>query len=329
MRPFATAGAVFLKPRVVPARYLSMMRRILRAVLPLRPRTCRATGPPQPPLRRCRPWCAVVFFGVALAHASFAQVPGAAKTYFTNQPSIVIPFGQEGMAQVKQVNLFYSTDQGQDWKWHDSAQPGAAKFKTFLAPADGTYWFAVQSIDWQNQSTPATLGQLVPQVKIVVDRRPPSVLLRQAVTDHANRIGVEWEIRDEHLDIPGRGKFALDYRIEGVTDWIRETSATPGPSGRQQWEMVTPVQRMTVRLRCTDAAGNEANETTTIALDGRPPVAGGGGAVGGGGGFSEARDSGIHYVKDRSISIPYTIPKLGPSGLSAFDLWYTKNGGQS
>lgn len=309
-----------------------MMRQILRAVLPLRPRCCSAIGTPQPRLRPlCRDWCAVVFFAAALANPTFAQVPGAAKTYYTNQPSIVIPFGQEGMGQVKQVNLFYSTDQGQDWKWHDSAAPGSAKFKTFLAPGDGAYWFAVQSVDLQNQPTPPALNQLVPQVKIIVDRRPPSVLLRQAVSQAATRVGVEWDVRDEHLDIPGRGKFALDYRIEGVTDWIRETQVTPAASGTQFWEGLTAGQRMTVRLRCTDAAGNEANETTIITLDGRPPVAGGGGGgVGGvGGGFPEARDSGIHYVKDRTISIPYTIPKLGPSGLSAFDLWYTKNGGQS
>jgi hypothetical protein len=270
--------------------------------------------------------CALVFAFLSIAAPTLAQMPGGAKTYFTNQPSIVIPFAQDGLAQVKQVNLFYSTDQGQNWQWHASAQPGVAKFQTFLAPADGTYWFAVQSIDWQNQQTPPTLAQLVPQVKVVVDRRPPSVVLRQAVTDQANRVGVEWDIRDEHLEIPGRGKFALDYRIEGVTDWIRETQATPGASGRQQWEGLTAGQRMTVRLRVADAAGNEANETTTITLDGRPQV----GAVASGGGVApEARDTGIHYVKDRTINIPYTIPKLGPSGLGVFDLWYTKNGGQS
>src|SRR5262249_39802068 len=198
------------------------------------------------------------------------------------------------------------------------------KFKTFLAPQDGTYWFAVQSIDWQNQQTPPTLGQLVPQVKVVVDRRPPSVVLRQTAADQPGRLGVEWDIRDEHLDIPGRGKFALDYRIEGVTDWIRETQATPAASGRQLWEGLTAGQRMTVRLRVTDAAGNEANETTAISLDGRPQVAPGGG----GGGFPEARETGVHYVNSRTLTIPYTIPKLGPSGLSGFDLWFTKNGGQ-
>src|SRR5262245_2782023 len=254
------------------------MRQILRAVPRLRSEDCGAIGTPRPrPCQWRRGLRATAVAILSVSAPSFAQVPGGAKTYFTNQPSIVIPFSQDGLAQVKQVNLFYSTDQGQSWQWHDSAQPGSAKFKTFLAPQDGTYWFAVQSIDLQNQRTPATLGQLVPQVKVIVDRRPPSVVLRQAVADHANRVGVEWDIRDEHLDIPGRGKFALDYRIEGVTDWIRENSATPGASGRQQWEGLTAGQRMTVRLRVTDAAGNEGNEQTIITLDGRPQVAPGGG----------------------------------------------------
>src|SRR5438132_6227026 len=53
-----------------------------------------------------------------------AQVPGTVPTYYTNQPAIVIPFSPDGMARVKQVNLFYSVDQGQDWKWSGSAQPG-------------------------------------------------------------------------------------------------------------------------------------------------------------------------------------------------------------
>jgi hypothetical protein len=304
------------------------MRQSLRAVPRLRSRNRGAIGTPGPrPRNWCRGQCVAALVVLVAAAPTHAQVPGAAKTYYAKQPSIVIPFEQTpGLAQVKQLNLFYSTDQGQSWQWHDSAPPANGKFKAFLAPSDGQYWFAVQTIDWQNQTTPPALGQLTALVKIIVDRRPPSIQLRQAIASVAGRVGVEWDVRDEHLDIPGRGRFALDYRIEGVTDWIREGDAKPGASGRQEWEGLTAGQRMTVRLRVADAAGNEANETTMITLDGRPPAAPGGG---GGGGTPEARDNGVHYVKDRTISIPYTIPKLGPSGLSAFDLWFTKNGGQS
>src|SRR5262245_3097037 len=105
-----------------------MMRQILRAVPRLRSAACCAIGTPRPRLRQwLRGLPAIVFAILTVAAPSLAQMPGGAKTYFTNQPSIVIPFSQDGLAQVQQVNLFYSTDQGQNWQWHDSAQPGSAK----------------------------------------------------------------------------------------------------------------------------------------------------------------------------------------------------------
>src|SRR5581483_11262511 len=111
-----------------------------------------ATARPTAP-RRLLP--AALAAWLAFGGAAPAQAPPPAKTYFTNQPGIVIPFDPDGLAQVKQVNLFYSADQGQTWQWHASAQPGEKRFKRFEAPGDGVYWFAVQSIDWQNQPTPA------------------------------------------------------------------------------------------------------------------------------------------------------------------------------
>src|SRR5436305_705267 len=126
-----------------------MMRQILRDVPRSRSRNCGAIGSPRPRLCRWRRGaCAVALVVLALAAPLHAQIPGSAKTYFSNQPSIVVPFDQQCLAQIKQLNLFYSTDQGQGWQWHDSAPPTNGRFKSFLAPQDGTYWFAVQSIDW-------------------------------------------------------------------------------------------------------------------------------------------------------------------------------------
>ena len=249
---------------------------------------------------------AAVLASLAFAVSVSAQAPGTAPTYYANQPAITIPFAQEAVGRVKQVNLFYSTDQGQTWLWASSAQPGARAFDKFVAPNDGAYWFAVQSIDFQNQPMPATLRELVAQVKVIVDRRPPSVLLRQSVASRPGQVGVEWDIRDDHLDIPGRGKFALDYRVEGVTDWVREATARPAATGSQFWEGLTAGQRMTVRLRCTDAAGNEAIETTAITLtaDGRPMDPPPGQPIGGApGGGVEARGCELHQKPDIQHSV--------------------------
>ena len=56
-------------------------------------------------------------------------------------------FSPVSPGQVKQVQLYVSTDQGRDWRYVASASPGAGVFPVYTAPADGTYWFGVRAID--------------------------------------------------------------------------------------------------------------------------------------------------------------------------------------
>jgi hypothetical protein len=234
-----------------------------------------------------------------------------------------IPFARDATNRLKQVQLYVSTDQGRDWRLVQTAPPDAGFFPPYAAAADGTYWFAVRALDQQDRPNPATLAQLTPQLKIVLDRKPPSVGLRQITDARPHIVTVEWDVRDDNFD-PRR--FALEYRVSG-SDWQRETAADPKPTGTQSWRL-EPGVRMDVRLRTADKAGNEADQTLPVGLsaDGRPldPPAGGGMTSG----SSPPPNSpgGIHYSKSTRISLGYRIDRVPPSGMS-FDLWYTKDRG--
>jgi hypothetical protein len=266
--------------------------------------------------------------GALLAPAGRAQAPGG-ETYYVRQPEIAVPFYPDKSGRLRQVQLFVSTDQGRDWQFALNANPADGRFPPYVAPADGVYWFAVRVIDQQGRYIPELLEQLTLQKdlrKVVVDRKPPVVSLRQVPERHpqypADGITVEWDVRDENLDLV---RFELTYRMPGG-DWQRELKAVPQVRGMQSWR-IQPGTRMEVRLRVADRAGNEETAYTTVGLtaDGRPldppPGAVSGSATGGG-----LREP--VYVNNLQISIPYTISSRPPSGFSAFDLWYSKDKGQ-
>src|SRR5436309_526058 len=119
--------------------------------------------------------CFVSLVSCLVWSAAASAQTSDAQTYYTRQPEIRVPFGRDTTNRLKQVQLYVSTDMGRDWRLAQTAPPDAGFFPPFTAVADGTYWFAVRSIDFQDRPNPANIAQLTPQLKIVLDRKQPLV----------------------------------------------------------------------------------------------------------------------------------------------------------
>lgn len=272
---------------------------------------------PTAPRRLAAPARLLLALAVWLAPAASP----AQDVHYTNRPEIRIPFERNTSGRIREVQLFISTDGGRDWRNVSSANPAEGYFPLYRAPADGTYLFAVRTLDVQGRTYPETLSDLQVQQRVVVDQKPPEVRLRQIADSRPGVVTVEWEVRDDNLDLR---RFALEWRVAGG-DWRRELQATPAPTGTQSWQW-SPGARLDVRLRVFDRAGNDGMLQIVAGLtaDGQPLTTG---PAGGGSGGSGS--PGIRYVNTLKISIPYRITRMPPSGFSVFDLWYTTDrGGQ-
>ncbi|HEY1378699.1 MAG TPA: hypothetical protein VGF55_18010 [Gemmataceae bacterium] len=275
--------------------------------------------PPGCPAPRPRWW--VVAALLLLPPAAEAQQANV-QVHYTRQPEINVPFVYDGAVRIKQVQLYVSTDSARDWRQAAAAPYGATRFPPYVFGADGTYWFAVRTLDLQDRHNPEALTQLQPLLKVVVDRRPPVVSLRQIADSRPGIVSVEWDVRDENFD-PRR--FVLEYRVTG-TDWQREAAAEARPSGVQSWRLDAGV-RMDVRIRAADRAGNEAEQMIPVGFtaDGRPFDSS---TTSGNSTAQTGASVGVFYSKSTKISLGYRIDRVPQSGMT-FDLWYTQDKGRT
>ncbi len=245
-----------------------------------------------------------------------AQAPGADVKY-TNQTRFWIPFEPEGAVQrLREVHLYYSSDQGRTWHRMATAPPNQRGFQ-FQGGRDGVYWFTVQTVDIESRAYPASIEGAQPQLVVCIDTRPPAV--RLAPLAPQDGAGVEWDIQDEHLDL---STLKLEWRGPGSPAW----QAMPPPveaaaAGRRAWQAGVAVDE--VRLQVRDRAGNLGEGHTSFSgrrSDNRtyPAEPGSGGA----------NRPPIRLVNSNRISINYKVEDVGPSK-ATLELWWTKNQGRT
>jgi len=248
---------------------------------------------------------------------SQAQVP-TRETNYTRQSYFRIPFdADQGARRLREVQLWFSEDQGQSWQKYAAVAPEQRGFN-FRAERDGLYWFLNRTVDFQGQLQPPTLQGAVPELKVCVDTQPPVVALRQGPARDGNW-AVQWDIREANLDLTS---FALDYRVAGSADWI-PLAVEPSASGQRLWRAETnsPVE---VRLQVRDLAGNTGDAKVTLSGGGQGsrlnyqepganPSTGRGAAVG------------TKWVNSKRISLNYKLAEAGPSGVSKVELWFTRD----
>jgi hypothetical protein len=260
----------------------------------------------------------VLLLGLLLGPGGAAGQQPAEDVYYTRELVFRIPFEPDpGERRIRQVQLYVSQDRGRSWQAHVIAQPDQRYFN-FQAQRDGLYWFAVQTTDHEGRVYPARLDDIRPQLKVAVDSQPPALTLR-ALSPREGEAGVEWDVRDDHLD---HASLRLEYRLPGSADWQPLAGNLPA-AGQKFW---TPGTNGTleVRLQARDLAGN-ANEAKTPVTPG-PAAPGGSTARSPQGPPGQGVRPGtptVQMVNSKTFSLSYNITDKGPSGISEVEVWYT------
>lgn len=274
----------------------------------------------------------LILLSLALAPSLDAQemVNGILFSRF-RQFQIPFQLGQNDQ-RLKQVQLFVSTDQGKSWQPAATAPPEQRKFR-FITDRDGYFWFTVQTLTTDGQLFPPTLDNAQPSLKVIVDTQPPTVSL-QALPPRGNDVGVSWEIRDENIDLALPDSTRLEYRIAGSGNWV---PLAINPAAKQHYFNPQTNGNVEVKLRARDRAGNVGEASTVVSVHG-----GGAGSFvpvqpGVGDPVAPMQNPNIDimnapaeherkFVNSKRISLNYELKEVGPSGVSAVELWFTLDG---
>jgi hypothetical protein len=256
-----------------------------------------------------------LFVGVGLVSA---QDDG--RVLPTKEPTFKIPFqAQPNERRLREVQLFYSVDLGRTWRHFATALPDQGYFQQFTAPADGLYWFSVRTVDLAGRQYPPTDAELRPGLRVLVDTQPPRVTLR-ALPPQGNSVGVEWDVRDENLDL---STLRLEYLPAGAAQHL-PIRVDPVTAGQHYWTPMTNGP-MEVRMVVSDTAGNVGQDKVIVTAGGggfAPPLAGDNKPLAAPPGGAPP----VRMVNSKRISLNYRIDDLGPSGVSVIELWYTQDG---
>src|ERR1700736_127538 len=81
--------------------------------------------------------------------------PAPADVYHINQQQLKIPISIDPSrrAEIKELRLFVSADEGRTWNQQAVASPDQEAF-SFYAPRDGLYWFSVAIVNQQGKQEP-------------------------------------------------------------------------------------------------------------------------------------------------------------------------------
>ncbi|MBD3672232.1 MAG: hypothetical protein HUJ26_01785 [Planctomycetaceae bacterium] len=180
----------------------------------------------------------------------FAQL--GLQQVFTNRTKFQIPirYNQEEMARlgIREIRLYTSIDQGRRWQLAQTVPPETEKFE-FRATADGEYWFAVKTLDGNNNLIPG--GETTkPALKIVVDTTKP-VLKLQLQPAEAGQVRLAWNAVDEWIDTD---QMTLEYRQPGQEGW-QSIRFVPKKSGETSWTVASG-GIVAVRGSIADLSGN-------------------------------------------------------------------------
>lgn len=285
----------------------------------------------------------VLLVSLALPGLAPAQ-EGPAGILFTRNRQFRVPFNLGAGAQtLDSLQLYVSTDFGKSWTQVASAPPNQGYFR-FATERDGQFWFAVQTTDKNNRPYPATMDGATPNLKVIVDNVPPAVQLTR-LPPRGSEVGVAWNIQDETFSPSQADAIRLEYRpLHGAAAWT--PLSVPSNASQFYWDprLSSPIE---VRLSARDQAGNVGDGTTTVGIAGSEvPTATNTTPSWGtpnpnvrfaidpsqnpadrfAGIANPPSINELKLVGSKRISLDYAVKDVGPSAVSAIELWYTYDG---
>jgi hypothetical protein len=167
---------------------------------------------------------------------------------------ITLPNDQAARAEIEQLQLYVSKDEGRTWQKEAVARPNQQNFE-FFAPKDGTYWFNVGFTDRQKKNYPADIHNVPPALKVVIDTRKP--LIKFTLTERqGDQVTVAWDVREEHPDL---GSMRLEYRQADSGLWVGVAGVSPAASGSRKFSVGSASVPVAVRITVADLAGNSGS----------------------------------------------------------------------
>jgi hypothetical protein len=243
-----------------------------------------------------------------------AQEPTAGVIFFQLR-EFNIPFKNDpNNINVAQVRLYVSSDQGRGWRLSATVAPDGKQFR-FSTPQDGYFWFAVQTVYKDGKLFPPSLDELRPNLKVIVDTIAPAVHV-QALPPRQSEVGVSWSVKDDNLDLALPDSVRVEYRVVGAALWV--PLSVPLGGSQLYWNPGNNAQ-IEVRVMARDRAGNIGQDKTIVSLAGNSAVINPlvGGAP------DAFKDLERKFVNSKQITLSYDLKDVGPSGVSAVELWYT------
>jgi hypothetical protein len=191
-----------------------------------------------------------------------------------NSRTFQIPFAitPAQKAEIRELILYVSTNQGQGWSEQQKVSPDSSHFE-YSAPADGVYSFCVCVINQQGKQDPPDPYHAPVSRSILVDTVKPE--FRAFTADRqGEEVVVKWDLREEH---PNLMTLKLEYRTPETPGTLWSAVPVPNPtlSGLTSFRPGSqgPV---VVRMQMEDTAHNPA--TAQVEIAGLPGAAASGGA---------------------------------------------------
>jgi hypothetical protein len=180
---------------------------------------------------------------------------------------IPIKIAEAQRSKIKELILFYSSDQGATWQQAAMATPDKNAF-AFYAPTDGLYWFHLCVVDDHGGRVPADIYKTPPRQKILVDTLKPNLRITSAER-HGDDIAVSWEIQEDHPDL---NTLKLEYRTPDAPSWMwYKAQVSPAMNGQAQFRFASSGS-VTVRMQIMDQAGNVGSDQREVQVAGMTPA---------------------------------------------------------
>lgn len=207
--------------------------------------------------------------GLMAGQTPLPSAPTPSDTLYLNRRVLQIPltFQEARRAEIKEILLFASPDQGMNWQQVAAAKASDSTI-TFNAPSDGVYWLRVASVNRLGKQEPDNIRVGPPDQKLVIDTLKP--LLRFVSTERrGDEVEVAWELRE---DTPDWSSFHLEWQLKDDTSsfWT-SVPATPAFTGKARFRPGAGAA-LTVRLSLKDLAGNLSYVTAAVAGNGLVPA---------------------------------------------------------
>ncbi len=201
----------------------------------------------------------------------FGSSPARGDSTLVRSPthSVSVPYQPEALhlpvAQIREVVLFYTQDNGRTWLPGGRVRPDVDWFD-FKAPGDGDYQFTVQVVDRAGHLHPPARGQNLPRMRF--DTQPPKLELDAWMTPGGEAV-VRWSAYDAEL-MPASVELKF-LNVEGENRWRRFDHDAREPHdghrtlvGQARGAVGGDPRGVVIRLTASDRTGNQTQRETRL-----------------------------------------------------------------